>query len=245
MQFISRRNGNKPSLETIITDHSIRDRILSDYYYHIILYDDSDIGKDSFGLYVARCLQDEAGIKIVNYLEGMFETNFRGTIHITLYNQSINHSCIGGFTLFKKQYPLLCTNSLPKPVYISSIVNKSKRPNSQYIYTWPFKSKSTLTCKPLTPRNIQICDNLSNLVVEDNSEPAELLPFLYLGSEFHASSKSTLLKLGITAILNVSHNCPNYFEDLFYYKRIGIKDSKHDDITMVIQEGLDFIGKIL
>lgn len=80
--------------------------------------------------------------------------------------------------------------------------------------------------------------------VEDNTEPAELLPHLFLGSETHAASKSTLLKLGITAVLNVSHNCPNYFEDSFVYKRIAIKDSKCDDITIMINEALVFIGKI-
>ena len=129
-------------------------------------------------------------------------------------------------------------------MYISSIVNKTKRSSSQYIYTWPFKSKTSLTYKPLTPRNALICDNISTYVIDDKSEPAELLPYLYLGSECHAASKSTLLKLGITAVLNVSHNCPNYFEDLFYYKRIAIKDSKHDDISVVLLEALDFIGKI-
>ena len=139
----------------------------------------------------------------------------------------------------------MCTNNLSSSVYISSIINKTKRSNSQYIYTWPFKSKSSVAYKPLTPRNALICDNLPTFVLEDKTEPAELLPYLFLGNECHASSKSILLKLGITAILNVSHNCPNYFEDLFFYKRIAIKDSKHDDISMVINEALDFIGMLL
>lgn len=32
--------------------------------------------KDSFGQYVARCLQEEAGIKCINYLEGKLNYNF-------------------------------------------------------------------------------------------------------------------------------------------------------------------------
>lgn len=96
----------------------------------------------------------------------------------------------------------------------------------------------------MTPKNAIIIEDLSTFVFEDQPEPAELLPYLFLGSECHAASKSTLTKLGITAVLNVSQSCPNYFEDLLNYKRIPIKDSKCEDITVLIREALDFIGKL-
>lgn len=136
---------------------------------------------------------------------------------------------------------MFCTNNLQQNP--PQVFNKAKRSSSQYIYTWPFKTKAfpnSLPHKPLTPRNDP---NVATFGVEDTTEPAELLPYLFLGSETHAASKSTLLKLGITAVLNVSQNCPNYFEDSFAYKRIAIKDSKCDDITIMINEALHFIGK--
>ncbi|XP_017472329.1 PREDICTED: dual specificity protein phosphatase 1-like [Rhagoletis zephyria] len=208
-----RRRG-KPSLEVIISDAEIRDRLMMADIYSVVLYDEKDLTKESFGMYVATCLED-AGIKCVSHLEG-------------------------GFTAFKKQYPTLCTNNLQQNP--PQVFNKAKRSSGQYIYTWPFKSKASLPHKPLALRNDP--NVTATFGVEDSEEPAELLPYLFLGSETHAASKSTLLKLGITAVLNVSHNCPNYFEDSFAYKRIAIKDSKLDDITMVINEALDYIGKI-
>ncbi|KAH9405015.1 Dual specificity protein phosphatase 1 [Tyrophagus putrescentiae] len=160
-----RRRG-KPSLEVIISDAEIRDRLMMADIYSVVLYDEKDLTKESFGMYVATCLED-AGIKC---------------------------------------------------------------------------SKASLPHKPLALRNDP--NVTATFGVEDSEEPAELLPYLFLGSETHAASKSTLLKLGITAVLNVSHNCPNYFEDSFAYKRIAIKDSKLDDITMVINEALDYIDKM-
>lgn len=152
---------------------------------------------------------------------------------------------IGGFSVFKKQYPLLCTNTSPNTVFISSIVNKTKRSNSKYIHTWPFKSKTVCSFKPLTPKSTILCNNFPAFVFDDPTGPAEILPYLFLGSESHAKTKNVLLDLGITAILNVSQNCPNYYEDLFHYKRIPIRDSKCDDIISLIGEALDFIGKSL
>lgn len=160
----------------------------------------------------------------------------------------------GGFSGFKKQYPLLCTtNNLNSAVFLSSLLN-GKPSNSQYIYTWPFKSKS----QPHSPvcghnstpgKEEALYNEFSNLFFSSSDDdvdakPAEILPYLYLGNESHASSKSLLQELGITAVLNVSHNCTNYFEDQFAYKRISIRDSKSEDIYSQFDEAIDFISKL-
>lgn len=77
----------------------------------------------------------------------------------------------------------------------------------------------------------------------DQGEPVEILPHLYLGSGYHASCKRNLEKLGITALLNVSHNCPNHFEDTFQYKSIPVQDSGSEEISLWFDEAIDFIGK--
>lgn len=60
----------KPSLETIISDAEVRDRLMLADFYSVVIYDERDLTKESFGLYVATTLQEEAGIKCVTYLEG-------------------------------------------------------------------------------------------------------------------------------------------------------------------------------
>ena len=56
--------------KTIIPDQQIRDQLMTDFYYPIVLYEETDLSCDSIGSYVAKCLQLEAGIKTVHFLEG-------------------------------------------------------------------------------------------------------------------------------------------------------------------------------
>lgn len=39
-------------------------------FYSVVIYDERDLTKESFGLYVSNLLCEEAGIKCVNFLEG-------------------------------------------------------------------------------------------------------------------------------------------------------------------------------
>lgn len=71
----------------------------------------------------------------------------------------------------------------------------------------------------------------------------EILPFLYLGSAYHASRKDMLDALGITALINVSANCPNHFEGHYQYKSIPVEDNHKADISSWFNEAIDFIGK--
>lgn len=73
--------------------------------------------------------------------------------------------------------------------------------------------------------------------------PVEILPFLYLGSAYHASRKDMLDALGITALINVSANCPNHFEGHYQYKSIPVEDNHKADISSWFNEAIDFIGE--
>lgn len=73
--------------------------------------------------------------------------------------------------------------------------------------------------------------------------PVEILPFLYLGSAYHASRKDMLDMLGITALINVSSNCPNHFEDSYLYKSIPVEDNHKADISSWFNEAIEFIGE--
>lgn len=49
--------------------------------------------------------------------------------------------------------------------------------------------------------------------------------------------------LGITALINVSSNCPNHFEDSYLYKSIPVEDNHKADISSWFNEAIDFIGE--
>ncbi|MBN3272019.1 DUS4 phosphatase, partial [Polyodon spathula] len=74
--------------------------------------------------------------------------------------------------------------------------------------------------------------------------PVEILPFLYLGSAYHASRKDMLDSLGITALLNVSSNCPNHFEGYYQYKCIPVEDNHKADISSWFIEAIEYIDSI-
>ncbi|XP_062333860.1 dual specificity protein phosphatase 4 [Osmerus eperlanus] len=78
----------------------------------------------------------------------------------------------------------------------------------------------------------------------DQGGPVEILPFLYLGSALHASRKETLDSLGITALLNVSSNCPNHFEGTYQYKCIPVEDNHKEDISSWFLEAIEFIDSV-
>ncbi|XP_078449261.1 dual specificity protein phosphatase 1-like [Lampetra planeri] len=75
----------------------------------------------------------------------------------------------------------------------------------------------------------------------DQGGPVEILPFLYLGSAYHASRRELLDDIGITALLNVSADLPNHFEGLFTYKSIPVEDNHKADIGAWFLEAIDFI----
>ncbi|XP_067129401.1 dual specificity protein phosphatase 1-A-like [Centruroides vittatus] len=121
----------------------------------------------------------------------------------------------GGFSQFKAKYPHLCADSgSPFNGILLSLTG------SPLCRTPPIRGR---------------------LAMEE--EPVELLPYLYLGSAHHASSKSILLHLGITGLVNVSQNCPNYFEDTFTYLSIPIEDSNNEDIAIWFNQAIGFIER--
>ena len=72
----------------------------------------------------------------------------------------------------------------------------------------------------------------------------EVLPHLVLGCAKDSANLPTLRSMGVTAVLNVSHNCPNHFETLFDYKGIPVEDSHSADLLSQLQTAFDFIGEL-
>ncbi|XP_051550852.1 dual specificity protein phosphatase 5-like [Myxocyprinus asiaticus] len=132
----------------------------------------------------------------------------------------------GGFENFHSQYPELCTET--KPVDLS---------------------------EPESERGVNShCDKLGSRHKPDYDQgrPVEILPFLYLGSAYHACRQDYLTDLRITALLNVSRRDSRPAKGQYDYKWIPVEDSHTADISSHFQEAIDFIecvkeegGKVL
>ncbi|NXH54986.1 DUS4 phosphatase, partial [Rhabdornis inornatus] len=78
----------------------------------------------------------------------------------------------------------------------------------------------------------------------DQGGPVEILSFLYLGSAYHAARRDMLDALGITALLNVSSDCPNHFEGHYQYKCIPVEDNHKADISSWFMEAIEYIDSV-
>ncbi|XP_061449096.1 dual specificity protein phosphatase 2 [Rhineura floridana] len=122
----------------------------------------------------------------------------------------------GGFENFQANFPELCLTSPTPPTSPPSPALRSPEDNST---------------EAITP-------------LYDQGGPVEILPFLYLGSCYHSSNREVLESLGITAVLNVSSSCPNYFEGQFLYKSIPVEDNHMAEISVWFQEAINFIDSV-
>ncbi|KAK5932283.1 hypothetical protein CgunFtcFv8_004002 [Champsocephalus gunnari] len=78
----------------------------------------------------------------------------------------------------------------------------------------------------------------------DRDGPVELLPFLFLGSAIHSSRRETLAAAGITAVLNVSSTCPNFYEGDFQYLQLMVEDNLAADIGACFSTAIAFIDSV-
>ncbi|XP_060097673.1 dual specificity protein phosphatase 5 [Heteronotia binoei] len=124
----------------------------------------------------------------------------------------------GGYDTFYSLYPEFCVDV--KPVS-QERTETEKSINSYY-------EKQCLHHKP----------------AYDQGGPVEILPFLYLGSAYHASKCEFLANLNITALLNVSRKSSEPFTDQYCYKWIPVEDNHTADISSHFQEAIDFIDYI-
>ena len=87
-------------------------------------------------------------------------------------------------------------------------------------------------------------DQFDSIRYDRTVGPAKILPFLYLGSEYHATNTEWLNKCGIEAILNVSNRYPQIDEAQFEYKHYPIRDSGDSDITSIFKDSFAFINYV-
>lgn len=140
----------------------------------------------------------------------------------------------GGFEIFSSSYPSMCFFAKP-----SCTLQTGSSPLGLKL-----KGKdSKRTSNPRIDQEIKESEARPSSTLNQN-EPVEILKHLFLGSEIHASRKEVLERLGITSIVNVSSNIPNYFENTFDYKSIPVDDTFNADIGKWFEEAARFIDAV-
>ncbi|XP_028337760.1 dual specificity protein phosphatase 4 [Physeter macrocephalus] len=125
----------------------------------------------------------------------------------------------GGYERFSSEYPEFCS-----------------------------KTKALATIPPAVPpstaESLDLGCSSCGTPLHDQGGPVEILPFLYLGSAYHAARRDMLDALGITALLNVSSDCPNHFEGHYQYKCIPVEDNHKADISSWFMEAIEYIDAV-
>ncbi|KAG8517419.1 Dual specificity protein phosphatase 5, partial [Galemys pyrenaicus] len=184
----------------------------------------------------------------------------------------------GGYETFYSEYPECCVDVKPssqeKIETERALISQCGKPVLSISYRpvydqvglpkWPAAGPAPsllpwLFLSPLRSRGYCFCGSgcwqspgaLESLSLA-NGSPVEILPFLYLGSAYHASKCEFLANLHITALLNVSRRASEACEPWLHYKWIPVEDSHTADISSHFQEAIDFIdcvrekgGKVL
>ena len=77
----------------------------------------------------------------------------------------------------------------------------------------------------------EMCDNSDSY-----GPPVEILPHLILGCAKDSSDLSTLQKLGVNAVLNLSHSVPSLFQNHLQYLEIRVCDNHKADLLSRLDE---------
>lgn len=76
------------------------------------------------------------------------------------------------------------------------------------------------------------------------SEPSIITHNIVIGSKKDAANEECLRRYGITHILNVAQQIPNFFPELFVYHKISILDSPDVNIVSYFHEAASFIKHV-
>lgn len=74
-------------------------------------------------------------------------------------------------------------------------------------------------------------------------EASVVLPWLLVGRRELATDMQKLMTLGVTHILNMTHDCPNMFPNSFVYQQVPIRDATDTDLTVHFNKIVGFIQR--
>lgn len=71
-----------------------------------------------------------------------------------------------------------------------------------------------------------------------------VLPWLLLGRREVSTNQSMLLQMGVTHILNMTHDCPCVYPNTFIYQRVPIRDNITTDLAAHFTTIINFIKRV-
>lgn len=136
----------------------------------------------------------------------------------------------GGHKEFHRRHRELCENTLLPPVSNIQSETMANVGDSEVI-----GSTATVTTSPQ--------QQLLHLEDIDSHPASRVLPYLYLGNAKDAADFSSLQRLGINRVLNVTSQIPGYHEQSgIVYKQLPATDSSHQNLKQYFEQAFDFIG---
>lgn len=144
-------------------------------------------------------------------------------------------------TAYMKRYPKFQNRKSLDLSALSSTQPLKKRPQNLSLKPVPLRAAQE-TFPKREPMNI--CETDSSMEY-DKKGPAEIRPYLFLGSQEHASKLKTLRDFNIDAILNVTTEIENFFpSEGFEYCNCPVLDSAVTNIYSIFEACFAFIDKI-
>lgn len=161
---------------------------------------------------------------------------------------------IEGFVNFERMYPELCesTSGLYLPIVSLDAACKPKHlrlKHSLSSYVIDLNSSSNSAVSSASSEHepklqVNYLASPTEHHSQPHTEPTKILDFLFLGSQENALSRSSLHKLGITCVLNVSITCPKADHVLDAdFLRVPINDGHSAKIISYFEVAFKFVEK--
>ncbi|KAL6469738.1 hypothetical protein MHYP_G00208570 [Metynnis hypsauchen] len=231
--IVRRRAKGSVSLDQILSgDDEVKSRLVSGLYSAVILYDERTPD--------AHMVKEDSTIALV--LNALCRDPFRAEVYLLkarppkeLHSNDVMHEALTG-----------CARSLKRPGAAPLLrVYSAPCGYDRFCSQYPdYCLKSRTLPMPSAVSSAQASCTSCGTPQHDQGGPVEILPFLFLGSALHASKKDVLDGMGISALLNVSSNCPNHFEGAYQYKCIPVEDNHKEDISSWFIEAIEFIDSV-
>eukprot|EP00117_Sycon_ciliatum_P048778 scpid80492/ scgid5583/ Dual specificity protein phosphatase 2; Dual specificity protein phosphatase PAC-1 len=162
----------------------------------------------------------------------------------------------GGFSSFQSAYPDLCKVVAAENASSGSSTHglAATQAHPHYHPSAPsapaagFAQSHPLQCRNASNLNLRLpsgracAKSSAEELLSETKSPAQLAPHMFLGSIDHASDSELITSLGVTAVLNVSTQCKNYFSDRLKYMQIPVEDKINSSLMPYFQQAADFIG---
>ncbi|MBN3320607.1 DUS1 phosphatase, partial [Atractosteus spatula] len=263
--IVRRRARGGLGLEHIVPNEEARCRLLSGQCRAVVFLDErsadfEQVKKDStLMLAVAALRRDPCGASVFLLRDSVRNSGGRVFVHCQAgisrsaticlaYLMRTNRVKLDEAFEFVKQRRSIISLSLPPSLPWTTSQSGFEAFSSEFPELCTKPAAPQGLCLPLSsscpPGSAESGCSSCGTPLYDQGGPVEILPFLYLGSAYHASRKDMLDTLGITALINVSANCPNHFEGHYQYKSIPVEDNHKADISSWFNEAIEFIDSV-